>query len=237
MPPSPAVHPANLISASRYRNATTSPSAMCAFVLCAITSIASRVQRLVTIAKRPSQGHGTRGGMPVICPTSQAKWPATRWRDGQITRATQNPVKRKAIACSRVPDAARHEMTRRRSGTYATRMIFLAPDQQRTANALRSIRGAPRDDPHPGREWMQRAWAREGADVAASSRVPDAARHEMTRRRSGTYATRMIFFGPRISSAPQTRCAASGERRAKADTPSFRDASGCSGHGRATGRL
>jgi hypothetical protein len=37
-------------------------------------SIASRAQRLMTIAKRPSiHGHGTRGKMPLICPTPQAK--------------------------------------------------------------------------------------------------------------------------------------------------------------------
>jgi hypothetical protein len=33
----------------------------------------------------PLIGCGTRGNVPVICPTSQAKLPATRWHDGQIT--------------------------------------------------------------------------------------------------------------------------------------------------------
>jgi hypothetical protein len=37
-------------------------------------SIASRAQRSVTIAKRPSpQGHGTGEEVPVICPTAQGK--------------------------------------------------------------------------------------------------------------------------------------------------------------------
>jgi hypothetical protein len=40
----------------------------------------------VTIAKRPSGGQETRGNMPVICPTSQAKRSAANWHDGQITR-------------------------------------------------------------------------------------------------------------------------------------------------------
>jgi hypothetical protein len=47
-------------------------------------STASRAQRFVTIAKRPSCGRGTRGKVPVICPTSQAKMPARDWHDGQI---------------------------------------------------------------------------------------------------------------------------------------------------------
>src|SRR5581483_7278744 len=45
------------------------------------------------------------------------------------------------------------------------------------------------------------------------TRVPDAARHVMTRRRSGTHDEWFWTNGPRISSAPLTRCTASGERR------------------------
>ena len=45
---------ANLIPASRHQDHTASPSAINAFVLCVIASIASRAQRVVTIAKRPS---------------------------------------------------------------------------------------------------------------------------------------------------------------------------------------
>ena len=49
-------------------------------------STASPAPRFVTIAKRPSCGQKTRGNMPVICPTSQAKRSAANWHDGQITR-------------------------------------------------------------------------------------------------------------------------------------------------------
>src|SRR5262249_11372328 len=44
------------------------------------------------------------------------------------------------------------------------------------------------------------------------SRVPDAARHEMTRRRAGTHASVHAAPGPRLSSASLTRRAASGAR-------------------------
>src|ERR1700733_15474689 len=56
-------------------------------------STASRAQRFVTIAKRPSCGRGTREQVPVICPTSQAKTPATRWHDGQISLRKRLKVK------------------------------------------------------------------------------------------------------------------------------------------------
>jgi hypothetical protein len=50
---------ANLIPASRNQDHTASPSAINALVSCVIASIASRAQRVVTIAKRPSLlGHG-----------------------------------------------------------------------------------------------------------------------------------------------------------------------------------
>jgi len=38
-------------------------------------------------------GHGTREEVPVICPSSQAKLPATLWHDGQITSCAENHVK------------------------------------------------------------------------------------------------------------------------------------------------
>jgi hypothetical protein len=54
--PSPAaIASANLMPASRHQDHTTSPSATGAFVLCTVASIASRAQRFVTIAKRPSR--------------------------------------------------------------------------------------------------------------------------------------------------------------------------------------
>jgi hypothetical protein len=84
LPPSPADCPANLIPASRYQDATTSPSATGALVVRTVASIASPAQRLVTIAKRPSSRAEDARKMPVICPTSQANLRATRWHDGQI---------------------------------------------------------------------------------------------------------------------------------------------------------
>jgi hypothetical protein len=84
--------------ASRHQDHTTSPSAIAAFVSCAV-----RVHRIphptfVTTAKRPSCGRGTRESMPVICPTAQLYAPATNWHDGQITCCAENRVKRK-LAC------------------------------------------------------------------------------------------------------------------------------------------
>jgi hypothetical protein len=57
---------ANLIPASRNQDHTASPSAINAFVSCVIASIASRTQRIVTIAKRPSlSGTGSRRSIAV----------------------------------------------------------------------------------------------------------------------------------------------------------------------------
>src|ERR1700742_3922818 len=71
----------NLTPASRRQDHTTSPSADRSFVFCA-TGV-HRIFRptFVTIAKRPSCGQETRGEVPVICPTSQAKISATDWHD------------------------------------------------------------------------------------------------------------------------------------------------------------
>jgi hypothetical protein len=41
----------------------------------------------------PLIGRGMCGNLLVICPTSQAKMPATHWHDGQIRRDCENPVK------------------------------------------------------------------------------------------------------------------------------------------------
>ena len=38
-------------------------------------------------------GHGTRGNLPVICPTSQMKLPAAIWHDGQISWTRFDSVK------------------------------------------------------------------------------------------------------------------------------------------------
>ena len=75
--PSPrnAKHCRELISASRYQDRTTSPSAFGAFVACAIS--VHRIPRptFVTIAIRPSfAGRGTGEVIEMICPTGRAEY-------------------------------------------------------------------------------------------------------------------------------------------------------------------
>src|SRR5579872_1014146 len=48
----------------------------------------------------PHGGRGTRGKMLLICPTSQAELPATKWHDGQITSCARNRVKRNLLVAS-----------------------------------------------------------------------------------------------------------------------------------------
>ena len=96
---------ASLTPASGRQDHTISPSATRAFVWCAVASIASSVQRFVTIAKRPSCGQKTRGKMLVICPTLQAKGAATHWHDGQITLRRLSDCQLTKIARS----ASRHK--------------------------------------------------------------------------------------------------------------------------------
>jgi hypothetical protein len=55
-------------------------------------SIASRAQ-LRDDREAPLIGRGTRGKVLLICPTSQAKLPATQWHDGQISSRERNAVK------------------------------------------------------------------------------------------------------------------------------------------------
>ncbi len=99
LPPSPARSShAGLISASGYQDHAASPYAI-------------RRTRLMH-RKRPSHsapntrddreaplliGHGTREEVPVICPSTQAKVPATIWHDGQITTRAQIAVKRNLL--------------------------------------------------------------------------------------------------------------------------------------------
>ena len=59
--------------ASRHQDHTTSPSVSDALVSRTKTSIASRAQRIMTIAKRPSIGRETRRALKVICPTAKAE--------------------------------------------------------------------------------------------------------------------------------------------------------------------
>jgi len=102
-----------LIPASRYQDATTSPSATRAFVSCAIASTASPAPRFVTIAKRPSGGQVTRGKLPVICPSSQVKRSAAHWHDGQISRVRQSRVKNglRRLDCANRPEGCAIQTT------------------------------------------------------------------------------------------------------------------------------
>ncbi len=87
-------HLASLTPASGRQDHTTSPSAA-AFSSGLITiepdaaaSIASRAQRVVTIAIRPSVGHETAGVLKLICPTAKAKNYCERdWTLAEIIRA------------------------------------------------------------------------------------------------------------------------------------------------------
>jgi hypothetical protein len=80
LPPSPSgIAPQGLISASGYQDHTTSPyaAALSSGPMIikpdATTSIASRAQRVVTIAIRPSGGPETARVLKLICPTAKAE--------------------------------------------------------------------------------------------------------------------------------------------------------------------
>jgi hypothetical protein len=94
-------------------------------------STASPAPRFVTIAKRPSCGQKTRGNMPVICPTSQAKRSAANWHDGQITRRripehwSQEPRREPVIQCGRCTSASAR-----------------IPDSRPTSREVRKVTGA-----------------------------------------------------------------------------------------------
>jgi hypothetical protein len=80
LPPSPSgIAPQGLISASGYQDHTTSPyaAALSSGPMIikpdAAASIASRAQRVVTIAIRPSVRRETAGVLKLICPTAKAE--------------------------------------------------------------------------------------------------------------------------------------------------------------------
>jgi len=80
LPPSPrGIAPQGLISASGYQDHTTSPyaaalsSGLISIEPDAAASIASRAQRVMTIAIRPSVGRETAGVLKLICPTAKAE--------------------------------------------------------------------------------------------------------------------------------------------------------------------
>ena len=65
---------AGLTPASRQQAHTTSPSSACALVLRAVASNRIPHSMFVTIAKRSSDGRGTREEKPLICPSVKAKY-------------------------------------------------------------------------------------------------------------------------------------------------------------------
>ena len=77
LPPSPvrcASIVTRLIPASRYQDATTSPSATSAFVCCAVHVHRSPRPTFVTIGQTPLFiGHGMRENVLLICPTAQRR--------------------------------------------------------------------------------------------------------------------------------------------------------------------
>jgi hypothetical protein len=87
-------HRRELISASGYQDRTTSPSASCAFVVCAKSVHRLPRQRFVTIAKRPSWWRERGGTMLLILGRGQSWVPAADWHDGQISLFARNDVNR-----------------------------------------------------------------------------------------------------------------------------------------------
>src|SRR6202035_3983211 len=167
--PSPRGYlPQSLTPASRRQDHTTSPSARQALSSVAPpVSTASR-PACVTIASRPSEEAGRGELVKMICPTAKAEnFFEQDWTD------------KISLICLRKfrfprngngPDRANPHVSRtrcnassavhRRAGTN----FRWAPDQQRTANALRSIRGTPNSS-SPG---TTKALCRLIARIAAS---------------------------------------------------------------------
>src|SRR5579872_4831119 len=98
--------------------------------------------RFVTMRNVPPIGHGTRKEVPVICPTSQVKLPATFWHDGQITWRTKKTCqgfcgasKREAIAwgasCTRQRSSSRAPAKRSSFFKILDRFVALAPRDDR----------------------------------------------------------------------------------------------------------
>jgi len=104
-------------------------------------STASRAQRFVTIAKRPSCGHGTREKVLVICPTSQAKMRATDWHDGQISRHSRS---RQRVRATRGPMtgsvAVRNPFVKTTSRKMNSEPVPGGASQKRHDNYQRSFR-------------------------------------------------------------------------------------------------
>jgi hypothetical protein len=64
-----------------------------AFVLCAISGHRIPRPTFLTMRNAPHGGRGTAESVPLICPTSQVKLPATQWHDEQISWLSQIDVK------------------------------------------------------------------------------------------------------------------------------------------------
>ena len=95
----------------------------------------------VTIAKRPSCGHGTREKVLVICPTSQAKMRATDWHDGQISRHSRS---RQRVRATRGPMtgsvAVRNPFVKTTSRKMNSEPVPGGASQKRHDNYQRSFR-------------------------------------------------------------------------------------------------
>ena len=143
---------ARLTPASRHQDHAALSSASGAFVGCATCGHRLPRPTSVTIAKRPSWWARDARQHAFDLPDVTSEMAC-----GTMTRRANQLPRRKTCQAqsSHVPDAARHEMTRRRSGTQATRMIFMDPGSaahrkraQHPGNVAReptlSFRGAKR---------------------------------------------------------------------------------------------
>jgi hypothetical protein len=132
---------ADLIPASGYRDATTSPSAIKRIRLKRCSRPPHPAPTLVTIAKRPSCVGRDGEGYAADLRNRAMRRSATNWHDGQITCRAQNRVNRNFLLSRTRCSTERCSAEPRRSFKPWT------PDQQRTAEALRSIRGTQHHNP------------------------------------------------------------------------------------------
>jgi hypothetical protein len=85
---------ANLTPASERQDHTTSPSASATFVRRALRVHRIPASRFVTIGRSvPLHRGGMRESMVLICPTRQARRPATDWHDGQFVHGGMREVR------------------------------------------------------------------------------------------------------------------------------------------------
>jgi hypothetical protein len=147
LPPSSA-SVANLTPASGRRDHTTSPSALAPFV--SKRQSVHRIPRptFVTIAKRPSCGHGMSRILPVIWGRDQLR---------QIGTTGKSPVvpKKLSMANSLIPDVTRRatllrerrDPSQRRRGLCEDDGLRISSAPRCHRSALRSVRGTSNDNP------------------------------------------------------------------------------------------